>query len=239
MTTTTPGKTARTLVVQVRDAIRASIQDGSFKPGDRLPTEAQMTIQHGVSRTVIREAIVMLKAAGLVDPRRGSGVFVLDPPPEHHRPFANIDHERIPSVLELMELRAPVEIEAAGLAAQRRSPAQEEAMLTALAALEKCIARGEAAVEADFALHVAIAEATNNSRFVEILKAMGRELIPRGSLSTSSGEKSDKDYLEQINREHSNIIAAICEGDVEGARSAMSAHLNGSMQRYRELIRRR
>ncbi|CAM5185702.1 DNA-binding transcriptional regulator, FadR family OS=Bosea thiooxidans OX=53254 GN=ARD30_15110 PE=4 SV=1 [Bosea thiooxidans] len=112
-------------------------------------------------------------------------------------------------------------------------------MLTALAALEKCIERGEAAVEADFALHVAIAEATNNSRFVEILKAMGRELIPRGSLSTSSGEKSDKVYLEQIDREHWNIITAICEGNVEGARSAMSAHLNGSMQRYREIIRRR
>ena len=238
MITKVPGKTAQTLVVQIRNSIRASIQDGTFKPGDRLPTEAQMTIQHGVSRTVIREAIVMLKAAGLVDPRRGSGVFVLEAPPEQRRPYTNIDYERIPSVLELMELRAPVEIEAAGLAAQRRSPAQEEAMLMALAALDRCIARGEAAVEADFTLHVAIAEATNNSRFVEILRAMGRELIPRGSLSSSSGEKSDKDYLEQINREHTKIIAAICDGDVEGARSAMSAHLNGSMQRYRDLIRR-
>ena len=98
---------------------------GQFPPGSRLPSEAQLTEAHGVSRTVVREAIAALRADRLVEARQGAGVFVLEAEVPAPTPLflRNIDHERVSSMIELLELRTAVEVEAAGLAALRRSPA--------------------------------------------------------------------------------------------------------------------
>src|SRR5688572_587701 len=65
-----------TLVVQVSNTLRNAILGGKYHPGEKLPSEAKLTEAHGVSRTVVREAIAALRADGLVEPRRGAGVFV-------------------------------------------------------------------------------------------------------------------------------------------------------------------
>lgn len=117
------------LVVQVSAELRQSIQSGSVKAGDKLPSEAKLTEAFGVSRTVIREAIAALRADGLVEARQGAGVFVREAPPQEALPFQDLDYNRISSVIELLELRTGVEVEAAGLAAVRRSPQQEEAII--------------------------------------------------------------------------------------------------------------
>lgn len=136
------GRPSGTLVVQVAEALRRAIQGGEYKPGDKLPSEARLTETHGVSRTVVREAIAALRSDGLVEPKRGAGVFVLEPAATPGLPFQNIDHARISSIIELLELRAAVEVEAAGLAATRRSPAQEEAIMDRHRAVGGCIAKG-------------------------------------------------------------------------------------------------
>lgn len=229
------GQPSGTLVVRVANALRSSILAGDYRPGDKLPSEARLTEAHGVSRTVVREAIAALRSDGLVEPRRGAGVFVLEPAEVPGLPFQNVDHARISSIIELLELRAAVEMEAAGLAATRRSPAQEEAIIDRHRAVGACIAEGAATSAADFALHMAIAEATNNPRFAEFIALMGQNAIPRAALSDAKGDAS-KAYLAQLHEEHGRIVTAISNGDAEGAREAMRAHLQGSQRRYRALL---
>lgn len=223
-----------TLVVQVASALRSSILTGVYKVGDKLPSEARLTEVHGVSRTVVREAIAALRSDGLVEPRRGAGVFVLEQVAAPGLPFQNVDHARISSIIELLELRGAVEVEAAALASTRRSPAQEEIILERHRAVGACIAAGVPTSSADFALHEAIAEATNNPRFIEFMALMGQNAIPRAALAGADGEASQA-YLSQLHQEHSRIVNAISNGDMEGARDAMRTHLQGSQRRYRAL----
>ncbi|WP_136685383.1 FadR/GntR family transcriptional regulator [Falsirhodobacter xinxiangensis] len=230
----TPVKSG-TLVSQVSETLRQTILSGELKPGDKLPSEARLTEAHGVSRTVIREAVAALRADGLVEARQGAGVFVLEPPRAEVLPFQNLDYARISSVIELLELRTAVEVEAAALAALRRSPQQEEGIITCHHAVLECLQSGQPTVEADFALHIAIADASNNPRFGEFLSMVGRGVIPRAALQ--GRDESSDDYIAQLHGEHSRIVEAISNGDEDGARDAMRRHLKGSQSRYRAVLR--
>jgi len=225
------------LVDQVSGQLRDLIQSGAIPPGDKLPSEASLTRHYAVSRTVIREAIAALRADGLVEPRQGAGVFVLAPPPEISVPFQGINPDRISSIIEILELRTAVEVEAAALAAQRRSPAQEEMLIELCDAIDRLIAEGGTTTEADYAFHLAIADATHNPRFREFLSLMGPSVIPRSALPAPAGDPSNRSYLDQLQIEHRRIIEAIILRDEDGARQAMRAHLSGSQQRYRRLLR--
>jgi GntR family transcriptional regulator, transcriptional repressor for pyruvate dehydrogenase complex len=232
-------KTARgteTLVERVSDALRQAILSGQFPSGSKLPSESRLTAAHGVSRTVVREAIAALRADRLVEARQGAGVFVLEVPPRPPIPLQGIDPERVSSTIELLELRTGVEVEAAGLAALRRSPAQEEAILDRHFAVHEALEAGRPTSEADFALHLAIAGATNNPHFSEFLTLLGENAIPRAALHGDRPEK-DSAYLKLIDEEHSRIVAAISNGDETAAREAMRVHLRGSQARYRALLR--
>lgn len=231
-----PGR--RNLVGTVSAALRESIVGGELRPGDKLPSEAGLTKRFDVSRTVIREAIAALRADGLVEPRHGVGVFVRGSDPAPAISFHAPDNARISSIIEMLELRAAVEIEAAGLAAARRSPAQEEVIYERYDDLNALIAKGERTTEADFAFHLAIADATNNPRFREVLEMMGRRVIPRAALHDGSAERTPSEYLEQIQAEHKKIADAIADRDEVAAREAVRTHLKGSQTRYRNLIRR-
>jgi GntR family transcriptional regulator, transcriptional repressor for pyruvate dehydrogenase complex len=230
-------KGAGTLVSQLSETIRRSILAGDYSAGQRLPSEAQLTETHGVSRTVVREAIAALRADGLVEPRQGAGVFVLEAAaPPIFSPHA-VDRARISSMIEILELRTGVEVEAAGLAALRRSPAQEEVILERHFAVRSALDASASTAEEDFALHLAIADATNNPRFKEFLEMLGSGVIPRAALRTGASEADPAAYIAQIDDEHSRIVTAIQNGDEEEARAAMRRHLKGSQTRYRALLR--
>lgn len=231
-----PGR--RNLVATVSAALREAILQGEMKPGDKLPSEAGLTKRFGVSRTVVREAIASLRADGLVEPRHGVGVFVLNASPATGLSFQTFETARISSIIEILELRTAVEIEAAGLAAIRRSPAQEEVIFERYDDLEALIAAGRPTTAADFAFHLAIADASNNPRFREFLEMMGRNVIPRASLQDGQSERTASGYLEQIQAEHRRIAEAISARDEDAARDAVRTHLKGSLLRYRNFIRR-
>src|SRR6185295_9884974 len=123
-----------TLAQGVVEQISGSIHSGVLKPGDKLPTESAIMEQHGVSRTVVREAISHLQAAGLVQTRHGIGTFVLEKP--RNSGGLGIDAESIVTVrdvLAILELRISMETETAGLAATRRSDEQVAELAQALA----------------------------------------------------------------------------------------------------------
>ncbi|KRA44952.1 FadR/GntR family transcriptional regulator [Devosia sp. Root635] len=214
------------LVKRIIGELRGAILAGQYAVGDKLPSQAELAERYQVSRTVVREAIAGLQADGLVEPHQGAGVFVtsrLAPA----SPFGALDVARVSSILETLELRAAVEVEAAGLAALRRSPAQEEAIVAAHKALVSQIADGGSSIRTDFEFHRAIAAATNNRRFVELLDLMGASAIP---------EIMRQGYLDMIIEEHRAIAYAISAGDEAAAREAMRVHVRGSQRRYRQLL---
>lgn len=224
------------LVVRLAGDLREAIVSGRIAVGEKLPSEAALTSQYGVSRTVVREAVAALRADGLVQPRQGAGVFVIRARPDDANPFQNIDVKKISDIVELLELRTAVECEAAGLAALRRSPAQEEAIFEAFGDVERAIEAGQSAAAADLAFHLAIARAANNPRFADFLEMLGRDAIPRARLARGE-EARGAEYLALLQAEHRRIADAIALGDEDEARAAMRAHLKGSQARYRRMMR--
>lgn len=224
------------LVVNLATTLRDQIEHGEYDVGNRLPTEAQLSEQHGVSRTVVREAIAALRSDGLVEPRQGAGVFVLRRQVPGDLPFSDVDLNRVSSVIEMLELRTAVEVEVAGLAAVRRSPAQEERIMECHELVSELARAGASTSEADFALHLAIADATNNARFREFLEILGPKLIPRRALRSEDAAPVSGSYQSLIDAEHASIVNAIVEGDSDAARLAMRRHLEGSTLRYRKLL---
>jgi len=227
---------AKNRTSEVVERLTAEIGSGRLTPGARLPTEQELTAALGVSRTVVREAVAVLRAEGLVETRQGVGAFVVRD--IQRRPFRiNPDGlHSIAEIVEVMELRTGVEVEAAGIAAERASAASRRRMAKALAAIEAAIARGEGAIDEDFAFHQAIAEATGNPHFMKFLEFLGRFLIPRQNVRVGLKTTADlQSYLQRIQGEHCAIAAAIDANDVSAARRAMRRHLAGSRERYQRL----
>jgi GntR family transcriptional repressor for pyruvate dehydrogenase complex len=226
----------RNLAREVVKRLSAEIGGGRLAPGARLPTEHEMMAQMGVSRTVVREAIAALRAEGLVVTRQGLGAFVATEP--QRRPF-RIDPDGLRSigeVLNVMELRMAIEAEAAGFAAERASPAQAKAIGDALARIDAAIARGESAIDEDFAFHHAIADATGNRQFAGFLEYLGRFIIPRQSVRVEAQRSGgQRPYLETIQNEHRAIFGAIRDRNAAAARDAMRRHLVNGRERYRQL----
>lgn len=209
---------------------------GTLSPGVRLPTEQEMSSAIGVSRTVVREAVAALRAEGLVVTRQGAGTFVATDVAKRPFRIAVEGLTSVEEVLNVMELRASVEAEAAGLAAIRASIAARRRIRKALGEIDRAIARGESAIPEDFSFHRSIAEASGNPQFSHFLEYLGRFIIPRQSIRVAAHRAEGRHtYLEMIQDEHRSIFAAIEAGDAATAREAMRRHLTKSQARYRRL----
>lgn len=232
-----PLRPPRNLTEELVARLTEEITSGALAPGQRLPTEQAMIAAFGVSRTVVRESIAALRAVGLVESRQGSGIFVSRD--LHDRPFL-IDPGGLRSleqVVAVMEVRMSIEVEAAGLAAQRRSQDALAGIARAVADFDAAVQRGEAAVDEDFAFHCAIAEATGNPYFPRFLQFLGRYIIPRQSIRVGLwDEAGQRNYLQGVEAEHHAIAAAIEARDGEAAREATREHLRRGRERYRRIV---
>jgi DNA-binding FadR family transcriptional regulator len=232
LATIAPLPQPRSLAHELIARLAADITGGRIPPGARLPTEQELIAATGVSRTVVREAVAALRAEGLVVTRQGVGAFV---PANARRPF-RVDVDRLSSlreVLDVMELRTGVETEAAGLAAERGSPAQVRSIADRLAAVDDALRRGEDAIDQDFAFHCSIADATGNPQFRRLLEHLGRLIIPRQTIQGGPGIPR-RLYSETFQKEHRDIVQAIRAGAVAPARAAMRRHLLSSRKRYQK-----
>src|SRR5262245_62642074 len=201
----------RSLTHELITRFTADITSGKLKPGARVPTEQELIAATGVSRTVVREAVAALRADGLVVTRQGVGAFVAE---TVRRPFRiEFDELRtLREVLEVMELRTGIEIEAAGLAAERATSAQLRRIVEHFEEVGAVIRRGESAVDQDYAFHCSIAEATGNAQFKRLLEYLGRFMIPRHTIKGGPSLTPDRAYLEKVQVEHRDIITAIRQG---------------------------
>ncbi len=245
-----PQVRSKNLSQRVVDDISTKIKDGILRPGDRLPPEPELVQAFGISRTVVRESMLRLQSAGLVETRHGIGTFVLAP--EQGRALlsgagagADITNN---DMLDMLELRISVETDAAGLAASRRSETHLTAMQAALDAFEASHRQGASTVEADFQFHLQIALATGNRYFEEVLRSLGGVTIERsGRAAEATPAVAGKaqfgnthPLLEQGKsltlREHQDIYECVRRADPAAARAAMFMHLSNSRERKRRAI---
>jgi len=227
-----PRKLAQTVV----DRLSGRIRRGEFKPGDKLPTEYEITRAFGVSRTVVREAMSRLQAAELVETRHGIGTFVR--PGADRAPFRihEVETATLNELIAILELRISLEAEAAALAAGRRGAADLATMRRALDAFARQVSQSKDAVQADFRFHLSIAQATGNRHFADLIRYLGTMLFPRTRVNSAqlAGVKRAA-YLGRVNREHERIYEAIARGAPDAARAAMRLHLENSRERLRRV----
>ncbi|WP_426139452.1 FadR/GntR family transcriptional regulator [Pseudomonas sp. DWP3-1-2] len=222
-------KKRRSLSQTLEALLSEDISAGRLRGGEQLPTETAIMLEHGVSRTVVREAMSRLQACGVVETRHGVGTFVrgstlslgplLDP--------ATMDI--IADSLAIMELRVGLEVEAAGLAAQRRTPDQLKEMRALLDRLKHAEVLADELAVLDFQFHLKIAEATGNPYIGDTLRNLGSVIVPRSRLDSARLFHDDPlSYEQRIHDEHERIYEAIQGQNVENARSAMRLHLDDS-----------
>jgi GntR family transcriptional repressor for pyruvate dehydrogenase complex len=224
----------RRLAKELVDALAEQIRNGHLRSGDKLPTESEIMMEHGVSRTVVREAISGLQSAGFVETKHGIGTFVLDVATGLEFRIEASSILTVVDILAMLELRISLESEAAALAAARRTPEQLERLRGLLDEFQTRLADGGDTVEPDFGFHLAIAEATGNRYFPEVLARFGTRTIPRTRVSMVQSAGGTAAYLGVLSHEHEHIYDAILRGDPESASMFMRTHLSSSRARFRK-----
>lgn len=206
------------LVDQVIAQLRAQITSGEWPVGSRIPTEPELVEQFGVARNTVREAVRALAHAGMLDIRQGAGTFV-----RATSELAAVMRRRFGAapLAEIVELRRALEVEAARLAARRRTDRDLVAMDAALARRDAAWRSGNAAefVEADAVLHQALVAAAHNSVLAGLYADLGE--VVRAALRASVGETLRPDrYVD-----HAPLVRAVHDGDPERAATEAAAHL--------------
>jgi len=212
---------------EIVDQIGLLVADGQLKPGDRLPSERELVERFQVSRASIREAISALEMMGLIEVHAGEGTYIRQ---------VNIDSVVAPLAwmlfiekdtdLELYEVRKILEVQAAGLAAER---AQEDEILDMYEALE--VMRMDLEIDrlgedADYRFHFAIARATSNKILIRLMNTISDTM--QKTLKSSRGKLyEDKTTPERLYQEHRSLYEAIKNHNVLKAQQLMLNHLVG------------
>jgi DNA-binding FadR family transcriptional regulator len=223
-----PIRRAVSLPEEVANQLRDAISRGELKPGDKMPTQHELSDAYGVSRPVIREAISLLKSEGLVVSQQGRGQFV------------NLESSGVfrlkPDLADradltlLLEFLMSVEVVATQLAAERHTPEDLSRIQAALDDLALAIDRGESGVDEDMRFHAAIVRAARNhyfGEFAEFLEGQVRRLIRTARANTAR----HGDLVRAVHAEHEAIYRAIAARDVDQARDAAARHLTNAAAR--------
>ena len=219
----------------VAESLAAKIRSDGLIPGAQLPTEAELCLEYDVSRTVIREAVARLRSEGLVIPHQGRGMFVSDLSPRNFS-IPEDALKSLPETIAIMELRMSVEVEAAGLCAERRTPHEAHAIR---ALMEQVDARHDdpnaVQIHYDYDFHLAIAKATGNEFIHGFLIYLRPMIVPRYQLGYVVAPEWKNSYYARIHKEHRAIVDAIDRQDSPAARRTMRRHLANSLERVRGL----
>lgn len=209
------------------------IESGTLRPGDRLPTEQQLSLIHGISRTVVREAVHQLKSRALVVSRQGSGVYVAATPQHQALAFDPQVLESVQAVVHVVEVRRVLEGEIAALAAERASRGQIAGMRRALKSIDLAVAEGRDGVAEDLGFHRLIGEATGNPQF-RLLLGFLEQYLREGMRITRGNEARRSDFMQAVQLEHHTIVEAIAARDPVAARHCALTHILQGEQRLVE-----
>ncbi|MEU9553841.1 FadR/GntR family transcriptional regulator [Streptomyces fumanus] len=221
------------LAAEVSRRLIDYLMSGEVQPGDRIPSERQLTEMLGVNRPTVREAIKSLGFLGLLEIRQSSGTY-----------FRGTDSDVLYRLFELglvlgergardmVQARAELEVIVAGLAAQARDEVGVELLRTRLTAMREC--PDAEFPEADTAFHAALGELAGNTVLRDMLKGM-RAMIQRGWVERTGAVRSRKVAYD----DHVPIFEAVANGDAEAARAAMARHMDGASRRLMKALEQR
>jgi len=224
----------RRLPDEIASVLAQDIRGGALRPGDLLPSEKQLCLRFGVSRTVVREAISQLKSDGLVRSQQGRGAFVADASQAAVFRISPQCFAKRKELGQILELQSNVAARAAALAAQRRSASQLARMKSTLGRMGEALVAGEGAaerwVEAEGELYQVIAEASGNPYFVEFLSFL-RSRIAQRLRSVVIKNARAVEVSAAVMPEHRAIVDAIAKRDVDRAEHLANAHFGAAAGR--------
>lgn len=227
------------LYERVAQQILDLIKQDTWQAGDRLPTERELADAFNVSRTVIREAVKFLEAQGWLRVTTGSGIYVQNPSSE-------LVSRSLETYLELsgpneypqqlIEIRRILEIEMAGLAAERATDVQVARLTTYCQQMRASLTERDRLADLDFQLHTLLAEATQNELFKVLLAPLIDQL--HDIFQQTWAAYGDRP-IERIFQQHEAIVTAVANHDPQAARDAMIAHMDYSAEVTSESVARR
>ncbi|WP_244193816.1 FadR/GntR family transcriptional regulator [Bordetella genomosp. 12] len=214
---------------QLYGQIFEQITSGRLSVGDKLPSEHEICERFGVSRPVVREALLRLRADGLITAHQGLGTFVSHQPAPRLKTFPDV--ENVSSYLRAQEVRVALEGDAARLAAIRRSDEQLARIEQAHAGFLNRLADGKVSPQADLAFHASIAEASGNDFYLGVLESIHEAVSGFMRLALNLTRTGSRERGERVADEHAAILSAIRAQDGERARVAMQFHLGQARRR--------
>ncbi|WP_408158554.1 FadR/GntR family transcriptional regulator [Herbaspirillum lusitanum] len=208
-----------------------AIVEGRIAVGSKLPSENDLATLFDVSRPVVRQALDRLREDQLVDSIRGSGTYVKEKPglaatPQDADPAGRIGH-----IMNGLELRLVIEPECAYMAALRRNNKDLEHMDKLLSGFEEVNAVGGIGHHLDYGFHEAIAMATANLRFVQVLKTLEYDVSHAVNMLRHLVHIEPWKRSQDAMDEHRQIFNLIRAQDAEGARRAMRGHIENARTR--------
>lgn len=214
---------------QVVDQIRALIARGELRPGDRLPAERELSKQLGISRPSLRAGLRMLVATGVLHSRHGSGTFVADGPP-------SLDSDQLSLLADLhgftfyqmFEARRVLEVQVAGLAAERATAEHLANIAEELANMYSMLADPQQYLIHDIKFHRAIAAASDNPILATLIEMVSAVMYDRRRETIGRAH----DFKESVEM-HQRIYRAIRARKSDEARVAMQEHLTLAQEAYR------
>lgn len=223
----------RRLYQEVARDIERMIRDGRYTVGTRLPAERELAKRLRVSRPSVREAIIALEVAGVVEVRLSSGVYVTMEGPDTATTLAKfLAGDPGPGPYEMLEARRLVEAETAFRAATKATRPQLEEIADTVPAMRDdrgAVAyRGDAA---DRSFHTLIAQASGNSVLVAIVRDLTHARAFPMWLRWVERSRTEAMHLLRV-KEHQAIAAALLKRDAAGARRAMQRHIESIAQRF-------
>lgn len=227
----TPGLRRQPLPEQLAMAILEALVDGRLKPGDSLPRASELAEQFGVSRTVVREALADLMGRGVISRVLSREPTVAMPGPDQLRELLRIRISQDSITMEaLVELRLPLEVQSARLAATRRTPDQLESIQHVFDVLAS--AEDEARFhEADIQFHREIALASGNLLLALVLDSLAGVL--RDFRRAWYAAQRTEGKLPELVEEHRRVLDAIRAEDADAAGASMSDHLLTGLEKIR------
>lgn len=224
----------KSLVERAKEQLETLILEGSLPVGEILPPERKLGEMLGVSRTVVREAVLLLTAKGLLDVRSGSGTYVraLGPSIIHESVDLLLRASRL-SPEQIYEVRGVLEVNVAGLAAERAGAEEIAALEQELLALNREKLPMREYAQCDFTFHVRLAESTRNPLFLALINSVSTITIRTMHQMYAAGFYKTSPVRLTI-EEHSAILERIRKHDAEGARKEMAEHMKRALNRLRE-----
>lgn len=218
----------RTRTEMAAEELIRLIREKNYVPGDKLPTETELSELLGVGRNTVREALRLLVSRNIVVVRQGSGTFISEKQGVADDPFGfSLAADREKLTRDLMQIRVMLEPPIAALAAQNAREADVQRLEEILEEIEERIARREDYAEVDIRFHEQIANCSHNSVMSNLVPVIGK------GITVFAREVETTEY-EQTLISHRAIFQAIREGRAVEAQQAMYFHLLYNENRYQE-----